>query len=51
MAALRSVLEGHWGRMVALKGTDIVHVSFSEALGKLKTVPDDRYEEVRILFG
>jgi phosphofructokinase-like protein len=51
MAALRSVLEGHWGRMVALKGTDIVHVSFSEALGKLKTVPDDRYEEVRVLFG
>jgi phosphofructokinase-like protein len=51
MAALRSVIEGHWGRMVALKGTDIVHVSFSEALGKLKTVPDDRYEEVRILFG
>jgi 6-phosphofructokinase 1 len=51
MAALRSVIEGHWGRMVALKGTDIVTVSFEEALGNLKTVPDARYEEVRVLFG
>ncbi|HEX4444311.1 MAG TPA: 6-phosphofructokinase [Galbitalea sp.] len=51
MAAMRSVLEGHWGRMVALHGTEIVHVPFEEALGKLKTVPDDRYEEARILFG
>ena len=51
MAALRSVIEGHWGRMVALKGTEIVNVSFEDALGKLKTVPDDRYEEVRVLFG
>jgi phosphofructokinase-like protein len=51
MAAMRSVVEGHWGRMVALNGTEIVHVPFEEALGKLKTVPDDRYEEARILFG
>ena len=51
MAAMRSVVEGHWGRMVALQGTEIVHVSFEEALGRLKTVPDDRYEEVRVLFG
>jgi 6-phosphofructokinase 1 len=51
MAAMRSVVEGHWGRMVALRGTEIVHVPFSEALGTLKTVPDDRYEEARVLFG
>jgi phosphofructokinase-like protein len=51
MAAMRSVIEGHWGRMVALHGTEIVHVPFEEALGKLKTVPNDRYEEARILFG
>jgi phosphofructokinase-like protein len=51
MAAMRSVIEGHWGRMVALKGTDIVHVPFEEALGRLKTVPDERYEEARVLFG
>ena len=51
MAAMRSVVEGHWGRMVALHGTEIVHVPFEDALGRLKTVPDDRYEEARILFG
>jgi ATP-dependent phosphofructokinase / diphosphate-dependent phosphofructokinase len=51
MAAMRSVIEGHWGRMVALQGTDIVHVPFEEALGRLKTVPDERYEEARVLFG
>jgi ATP-dependent phosphofructokinase / diphosphate-dependent phosphofructokinase len=51
MAAMRSVVEGHWGRMVALRGTEIVHVPFAEALGTLKTVPDDRYEEARVLFG
>lgn len=51
MAAMRSVVEGHWGRMVALRGTEIVHVPFSEALGTLKTVPDDRYEEAKVLFG
>ncbi len=51
MAAMRSVVEGHWGRMVALQGTEIVHVPFEEALGRLKTVPDERYEEARVLFG
>jgi 6-phosphofructokinase 1 len=51
MAASDSVTEGRWGRMVALRGTDIVHVSFEEALGSLKVVPQDRYDEAAILFG
>ncbi|WBU37172.1 6-phosphofructokinase [Homoserinibacter sp. YIM 151385] len=51
MAAIDSVLEGHWGRMVALRGTNIVHVPFEDALGRLKTVPQSRYEEAAILFG
>ncbi|NQX11651.1 6-phosphofructokinase [Microbacteriaceae bacterium VKM Ac-2855] len=51
MAAIDSVVAEHWGRMVALQGTDIVHVAFADALGKLKTVPDSRYEEASILFG
>ncbi|NEM92460.1 6-phosphofructokinase [Galbitalea soli] len=51
MAALRSVLDGHWGRMVALQGTEIVHVPFEDALGRLKTVPEDRYLEAKVLFG
>jgi ATP-dependent phosphofructokinase / diphosphate-dependent phosphofructokinase len=51
MAALDLCLEGKWGHMVALRGTDIVTVSFEDALGQLKTVPQARYEEARILFG
>jgi len=51
MGALRAVLDRKWGRMVALKGTEIVDVPFAEALGTLKTVPQARYDEVRILFG
>ena len=51
MAAADAAAGGHWGTMVALKGTDIVHVGFPGALGKLKTVPDSRYEEAAVLFG
>ncbi|MFN3924593.1 MAG: ATP-dependent 6-phosphofructokinase [Pseudarthrobacter sp.] len=51
MAAIDSVVEGYWGTMVALKGTDIQHVAFEEALGQLKTVPQNRYDEAAVLFG
>lgn len=51
MAAIDAVVDGRWGTMVALQGTEIVHVGFEEALGKLKTVPQDRYDEARVLFG
>jgi phosphofructokinase-like protein len=51
MAASDIVLVNAWGKMVALKGTDIVTVDFSEALGKLKTVPQGRYDEAAMLFG
>jgi len=51
MAALNTALAGEWGRMVALRGTEIVTVPFADALGTLKTVPQDRYDEARVLFG
>lgn len=51
MAASDSVQNEAWGRMVALRGTEIVNVGFEEALGKLKTVPQSRYEEAAQLFG
>jgi 6-phosphofructokinase 1 len=51
MAATDSVMNGDWGRMISLSGTTITHVSFDDALGKLKTVPDSRYDEAAILFG
>jgi hypothetical protein len=37
--------------MVALRGTDMVEVPFADALGQLKTVPQERYDEARVLFG
>ncbi|KJC63280.1 6-phosphofructokinase [Agreia bicolorata] len=51
MAASDIIGEGAWGQMVALKGTEIVTVGFAEALGKLKTVPQHRYDEAALLFG
>jgi hypothetical protein len=37
--------------MVSLRGTDIHLVDFTEALGDLKVVPSERYEEAALLFG
>lgn len=51
MAALQAVIDEDWGSMVALRGTEIVRVSLDDALGSLKTVPQERYDEARLLFG
>lgn len=51
MAAIDSVVEGRWGTMVSLHGTEIAHVGFEEALGRLKVVPQHRYDEAAVLFG
>jgi 6-phosphofructokinase 1 len=51
MAAVASAAEGRWGTMVSLRGTSIVNVGFEAALGRLKTVPEDRYLEAAVLFG
>lgn len=51
MAAIDSVVDGRWGTMVSLSGTEIKHVGFEAALGNLKTVPQSRYDEAAILFG
>jgi 6-phosphofructokinase 1 len=37
--------------MVSLSGTDIVTVNLELALGTLKTVPEERYQEAAALFG
>ncbi len=39
-----------FGKMAALKGTDIVAVNLKSAVGRLKTVPKHRYEEARLFF-
>ncbi|MCA1192476.1 MULTISPECIES: 6-phosphofructokinase [unclassified Saccharopolyspora] len=49
--AVDAVSEGAFGKMVALRGTDIVRVPLGEATAKLKTVPLSRYAEAEVLFG
>jgi 6-phosphofructokinase 1 len=51
LAAIDAIIHGRWGRMVSLSGTSITHVAFDDALGKLNTVPQSRYDEAAILFG
>ncbi|WP_132991778.1 ATP-dependent 6-phosphofructokinase [Gordonia zhaorongruii] len=50
-AASDLVADGEWGRMVALRGTDVVRVPLSDAVGHTKKVPLDHYRGARALFG
>jgi phosphofructokinase-like protein len=49
--AIDAVTEGDYGRMVALRGTDIVRVPLADGTGELKTVPISRYDEAEVFFG
>jgi 6-phosphofructokinase 1 len=49
--AIDAANDGDWGKMVGLKGTDIVRVPLVEATRELKTVPVERYAEAEVLFG
>jgi phosphofructokinase-like protein len=49
--AVRAVSDGHFGIMVALRGTDIVRVPLAEATAELKLVPPERYAEAEVFFG
>jgi 6-phosphofructokinase 1 len=49
--AIDAAHEQDWGKMVALRGTDIVRVPLAEATRELKTVPLDRYAEAEVFFG
>jgi ATP-dependent phosphofructokinase / diphosphate-dependent phosphofructokinase len=51
LQAIDTVHDGDWGKMVALRGTDIVRVNLIEATGELKTVPAERYAEAQVFFG
>ncbi len=42
---------GEWGKMTALRGTDIRLTELSEATAELKTVPKELYEEAEVFFG
>jgi ATP-dependent phosphofructokinase / diphosphate-dependent phosphofructokinase len=49
--AIDAVHEGDFGKMVALRGTEIVRVPLAEATAELKTVPLERYAEAEVFFG
>ena len=51
LQAIDSVHDKQYGVMVALRGVDIVRVPLIEGTGVLKTVPQERYDEVRTFFG
>jgi 6-phosphofructokinase 1 len=51
LRAAEAVKNGEWGKMVALRGDDIVTVSLAEATGETKTVPRELYEAARTFFG
>lgn len=51
LAAIEAVHDEAWGHMVSLRGTGVERVSFEDALGTLKVVPEERYREAEVLFG
>lgn len=51
MAVVDLMHEKQWGRMVAIRGTDMVRIDFAEALEGLKTVLQHRWDEAKVLFG
>ena len=51
LRAARAVKDGEWGKMVALRGNEIVTVDLSEATEETKTVPNDLYDAAHTFFG
>jgi len=51
VAAVDLASEGRWGRMVALRGGEIVDVPIDEAVASLKVVPAHLYEVAEVFFG
>ncbi|MEV4010160.1 6-phosphofructokinase [Nonomuraea angiospora] len=51
LQAIDAAHEGDYGKMVALRGTEIVRVGLDEATAELKTVPVSRYSEAEVFFG
>lgn len=49
--AVEMAEEGMTGMMAALRGIEVVPVPLAEAVGTLKTVPEDQYGVARLFFG
>ncbi|MCZ7457896.1 MULTISPECIES: ATP-dependent 6-phosphofructokinase [unclassified Streptomyces] len=48
--AVEAVHRGEFGRMTALRGTEVITVPLAEAVTRLKTVPEDRVHEAESVF-
>ena len=51
VAAVDAVTERDFGKMVALRGTEIVRVRLAEALAEPKLVDAELYETAEVFFG
>jgi ATP-dependent phosphofructokinase / diphosphate-dependent phosphofructokinase len=51
LQAVDAVADGDFGKMVALRGTDIIRVPLSEGTAELKLVSPSEYEEASVFFG
>jgi ATP-dependent phosphofructokinase / diphosphate-dependent phosphofructokinase len=51
VAAIDLASQGRWGRMVALRGGDVVDVALDDAVAELKRVPQELYEVAEVFFG
>jgi phosphofructokinase-like protein len=51
IAAIDAMDDEDYGKMVSLRGTDIVRVPIGEAVTKLKTVDPELYETAEVFFG
>ncbi len=49
--AIEAANEGNWGRMTALRSTEIDLVDLGDAVAVLKTVPPELYNEAEVFFG
>ena len=49
--AITAVADKDFGKMVALRGKDIVRVPLIEGTGELKTVSPEEYAEAEVFFG
>ena len=49
--AIEAVRDGDFGKMVALRATDIVRVPIADATARIKTVDPALYTEVSVFFG
>jgi len=49
--AARMVDDGAFGRMAALRGTQIVDIPIDDAVGTLKTVPESQFADAEVFFG